>query len=234
VEEMINCLYANGDSWTEGDELGLPYSDNTPTYRLQNSWPKLLADKLQVPAVVNEAIRGTSGSRIARRTTRFMREWCNKHPGAELLVVVCWTTFERDELPIDWQGAKYIPYHNVCYNLPGHIPGKDELNVDPLLVDTINKMHKQYTTTLGSESRKQMQFERMWNLQQIAKSLNVKLVQTFALDEPGEDWNKDVNYITPSFIDMTKSQGWTCGTGGHTLEEGHKGWANYLYQTING
>ena len=57
---MIKCLYANGDSWTEGDELGLPYTDNTPTYRLQNSWPKLLSDKLDIPAFVNEGLRGTS------------------------------------------------------------------------------------------------------------------------------------------------------------------------------
>ena len=51
-------------------------------------------------------------------------------------------------------------------------------------------MHTYYTTTLGTESRKQMQFERMWNLQQIAKSLNVKLVQTFALDEPDRMANR--------------------------------------------
>jgi len=28
VAWMIKCLYANGDSWTEGDELGLPYNDD--------------------------------------------------------------------------------------------------------------------------------------------------------------------------------------------------------------
>ena len=33
-----------------------------------------------------------------------MREWCNTKPGEELLVVVCWTTFERDEVAVDWQG----------------------------------------------------------------------------------------------------------------------------------
>lgn len=229
---MIKCLYANGDSWTEGDELGLPYTDNTPTYRLHNSWPKLLANKMNIPAVVNEAIRGTSGTRIARRTIRFMREWCNKKPGAELLVVVCWTTFERDELPVDWQGPAYIPYHNVCYNVPGHSPQGNDF--DEFLKQTLEKMHPMYTTTLGSESRKQMQFERMWNLQQIARSLNVKLIQTFALDDPDPAWLKDVNYLMPTFIDMCRSQNWKQGPGGHTLEEGHKGWTNYLYQMING
>ena len=38
----------------------------------------------------------------------------------------------------------------------------------------------------------------------------------------------------PSFIDMCRSQNWEQGKGGHTLEEGHKGWANYPHQTING
>ncbi len=228
---MIKCLYANGDSWTEGDELGLPYTDNTPTYRLRNSWPSILAKKLYIPAVVNEGLRGTSGTRIARRTIRFMREWCNTKPGEELLVVVCWTTFERDEVAVDWQGPAYIPYHNVCYNLPGHSQVED---FDPFLKETFEKMHTYYTTTLGTESRKQMQFERMWNLQQIAKSLNVKLVQTFALDKPDPAWLSEVNYIMPTFIDMCSNQYWERGQGGHTLEEGHEGWANYLYQTING
>ena len=58
---MIKTLYCGGDSWTEGDELGLPYVHGiTDLYMLNNSWPAKLAELLNVSMFVNEGLGGTS------------------------------------------------------------------------------------------------------------------------------------------------------------------------------
>jgi len=236
---VITCLYAGGDSWTEGDELGLPWNDiSTPVYRYNNSWPKLLADKLEVTCV-NDGMRGTSGARIFRRATRFIHNWCKNRDGSNLLVVVCWTTLDRDELPIDVEYPSqtvpyYIPYHSYKYNMP--LMSKLS-KVNGLINETLNKMHPLYTVTLGDESRAEVQYERMWNLKQIASSLGVKLIQTFALDPLHfdsrsrsfrNDWQRELEYYPIHFINFCRKNNIPLGQGGHCLEEGHQRWAEQI------
>ena len=51
---MIKTLYANGDSWTFGQEL----RDNDPdhlTYKFYNTWPWHLREHMKIPTVVNDA-----------------------------------------------------------------------------------------------------------------------------------------------------------------------------------
>lgn len=236
---MIKCLYAGGDSWTEGDELGLPWDDiSTPVYRYNNSWPKLLADKLKATCF-NDGLRGTSGTRIFRRATRFMHNWCKTRDANDLLVVVCWTTLDRDELPIDVVYPSqtvpyYIPYHYYKYNMP-HMSKIS--SIDNMVKQTIEKMHPLYTVTLGDESRAEMQYERMQNLKHIANSLGVNLIQTFALDCPHfdnnqknfrSDWQKEIQYYPIQFNNFCRQNNIPLASGGHCLEEGHQQWAEQI------
>lgn len=253
---MIKCLYAGGDSWTEGDELGSPITEmspnnfdwdqfNTPLYRYHNSWPKLLADKLDIPVCINDGWRGTSGERIFRRASRFIRHWCKTRPGNELLVSVCWTTLERDELPLDVQyndgsiRPYFIPYHHYSFNKPDWSQISE---IPPMMWETIERMHPLYTLTVGEIGRSDMQYERMCNLRDIAKAHGVKLVQSFALDCPAfnkgdyryrQDWQEELKYLQPEFINFVRANNLKQAPGGHCLEEGHKSWANFLYEHIN-
>lgn len=239
---MIKCLYAIGDSWTEGDELGGTSWENviTPMYRYNNSYPKLLADKLGIPVCINDGMRGTSGARMFRRAARFMRQWQDiNQSGDELMVVVCWTTLERDELPVDKDGKPcYIPYHYYKYNMPLY---SQVSNIDPTIEQAMERMHPLYTVTVGEESRAEMQYERMWNLEQIATTMGVTLIQCFALDNPHfsrqdnkfrKDWYDSVNYLEPEFINFCKTRNIPLAPGGHCLEEGHQQWAEYLYEHV--
>ena len=231
------CLYAGGDSWCEGDELGLPYDPvHTPLYRQGHSWPRLLANRLGVDVCVNDGLRGTSGSRIYRRAMRFIRTWLKYNRAQDLTVVVGWTTLERDETPVDadYKGVKvpyYIPYHWHCYNLPTM---SNRMTIDPVVLKSLEAVHKPYTLTQGERSRSAVQLERMANLELTCKSLGVKLLQTWALD-PDRTEFETVQQLKISFVEYTRLHGLELASGGHPLEQGHREWATTLkdyYETL--
>ena len=223
----MKCLYAGGDSWCEGDELGLPYDPvTTPVYRYKNSWPSLLATQLRIPITVNDGLRGTSGSRIYRRATRFIRNWLQHHRASDLTVVLGWTTLERDEVPIDvdYKGVKaayYIPYHWHQYNLPTM---SERMTVESVVLESLKRIHDSYTLTLGTTSREQIQLERMLNLQLLCDSVGVRLLQTWALD-PDRTFCNTVPQLPVSFVEYCRQYGLATGSGGHGLESAHTQWA---------
>ena len=94
---MIKTLYANGDSWTFGQELRDDANDHL-TYKFYNTWPWRLAQRLDIPQVVNDALGGTSNHRIFRKTIDYIRNYKGNYN--HLLVIVAWTTYERVELPV--------------------------------------------------------------------------------------------------------------------------------------
>ena len=226
----MKCLYAGGDSWCEGDELGLPYDPvATPVYRYKNSWPSLLATQLRIPVTVNDGLRGTSGTRIYRRAMRFIRQWCSSRPAADLTVVLGWTTLDRDETAIDadYKGTKvpyYIPYHWHCYNLPTM---STRMTIDETVLSSLKSLHAPLTLTLGDRSRTDLQLERMANLSLTCDALGVKLLQTWALDPPRTAF-ESVAQLKISFIEYCRQNAIATGKGGHALEQGHALWAQTL------
>ena len=239
---MIKTLYCGGDSWTEGDELGLPYVHGiTDLYMLNNSWPAKLAELLNVSMFVNEGLGGTSNTRIFRKAVKFIREYSKKADTKQLMVVVCWTTLDRDEIPIDLKTDKDwdIPIQQYGVNWPNH----SEVNkLDTVTKTALEQIHKPYTITIGNKSRTNLHIERMWQLKQICQSLNVKLVQTFALDIPAFDPNDDrfvkeyqneIGYLDEIFINYCRKKNYPLAPGGHCYEQGHEGWAKYINEHIN-
>ena len=63
--------------------------------------PQKLAELLNTTMFVNEGLGGTSNTRIFRKAVTFIREYSKKADTKQLLVVVCWTTLDRDEIPTD-------------------------------------------------------------------------------------------------------------------------------------
>lgn len=238
----MKTLYCGGDSWTEGDELGLPYQhDITDLYMLNNSWPAKLAELLNTTMFVNEGLGGTSNTRIFRKAVTFIREYSKKADPTQLLVVVCWTTLDRDEIPVDVVPGKdwYIPIQLYGVNWPNHS------NINTLDAKTklaLEQIHKPYTVTIGDTSRTKLQYERMWQLKQICKSLGITLVQSFALDIPAfdpsdnkfvEEYQKEIGYLPEIFINYCRKNNYPLAPGGHCYEQGHEGWARYINEHIN-
>lgn len=87
----VDILYANGDSWPWGAELG----DESEEYRLAHSYPGLVANKLNID-LQNNSLGGGSNSRTFRTTIRDISKLLmeNKKPFA----LITWTELHRFEL----------------------------------------------------------------------------------------------------------------------------------------
>lgn len=109
---MIDTLYTNGCSWTAGDDLEkdilfsnqpkITINDNPTKIRSIRdiySWPAKLA-KLYNTSVINDAFSGGSNKRIVRTTCDFLQNY-PKDKLDNLLVVIGWTTMERDEICVN-------------------------------------------------------------------------------------------------------------------------------------
>jgi len=177
---MIKTLYANGDSWTFGQELK---DDNTDhlTYKFYNTWPWHVAQELKIPQLVNEAQGGGSNDRIFRKTIDYIRNY--KGNPEELLVIVAWTTYERFELPVavkrehnngytDWESLD-IEYTSMLMNSKPNV-------TDKLMLD----YHMNRTMLNSSKVNSYKFFNLQWLLKQACDNLGVRLLQTYALDNP--------------------------------------------------
>lgn len=177
---MIKTLYANGDSWTFGQELK---DDNTDhlTYKFYNTWPWHVAQELKILQLVNEAQGGGSNDRIFRKTIDYIRNYKGKPE--ELLVIVAWTTYERFELPVavkrehnngytDWESLD-IEYTSMLMNSKPNV-------TDKLMLD----YHMNRTMLNSSKVNSYKFFNLQWLLKQACDNLGVRLLQTYALDNP--------------------------------------------------
>jgi len=177
---MIKTLYANGDSWTFGQELK---DDNTDhlTYKFYNTWPWHVAQELKILQLVNEAQGGGSNDRIFRKTIDYIRNY--KGNPEELLVIVAWTTYERFELPVavkrehnngytDWESLD-IEYTSMLMNSKPNV-------TDKLMLD----YHMNRTMLNSSKVNSYKFFNLQWLLKQACDNLGVRLLQTYALDNP--------------------------------------------------
>jgi hypothetical protein len=203
---MIKTLYANGDSWTFGQELK---DDNTDhlTYKFYNTWPWHVAQELKIPQLVNEAQGGGSNDRIFRKTIDYIRNYKGKPE--ELLVIVAWTTYERFELPVavkrehnngytDWESLD-IEYTSMLMNSKPNV-------TDKLMLD----YHKIRTMLNSSKVNSYKFFNLQWLLKQTCDNLGINLLQVYALDNPEfvvgkpEANNKWLDAISPYPISFNR------------------------------
>jgi lysophospholipase L1-like esterase len=110
-------LYVNGCSMTYGYELvddPVTHECLDHDYRLKNSWPGLLTQKLGFEGLHNDSVPGGSNDRVLRVTL----EWLLTHwigPGkdpAGLFVVIGWSDAMRREFYVGGAYRHLIPHHD--------------------------------------------------------------------------------------------------------------------------
>lgn len=183
---MIKTLYANGDSWTFGQELRDDAEDHL-TYKFYNTWPWHLAQHLQIPQLVNDSLGGTSNYRIFRKTLDYIQNYKGNYN--ELLVIVAWTTYERREVPVviprqldnghtKWE-QRDIEYIPVLMNDTPHAK-----TGDPVVDKTVKEWHKNIAMLDDKTINAKIFYNQQWLLKQTCENLGVNLLQLYALDNP--------------------------------------------------
>ena len=116
----MKYLYANGDSWTHGDEIPDRSDMNSASTRYYNTWPWFLSQNLNIPVCVNDAQGGASNARIFRRTNDFINNWIGQGKDSkDLFICIGWTSPERSEVS-SGQGIYSVTVQHCLklHNLP--------------------------------------------------------------------------------------------------------------------
>jgi len=182
-------LYVNGDSHTAGAELvnnhafagddpalhylgRLPHPDN-----LTHSWGKLLSMALNAGFHCG-AESASSNTRILRTT----REWLQNNPNSDKLLVIQWSTWEREEWLIG----------EIYYQVNGS-------GIDIVPADYQDK-YKQYIVNLNWQQKTQEAHNDLWQFHQELLTQNIPHIffngnNDFSAIKEQKDWG--LNYISP-------------------------------------
>ena len=249
-------IYANGDSWAYGNgidedpvlsKLGLqpPLGDET---RLNLSWPAELG-RLMNCNVKNESLGGGSNARIVRNTCDFLQKY--PHEGyKDLLVVIGWTTIERDEIYLNHGGFSDFYKFNSAQKFS-----------DQFVISSLTSDKKQYAKTIDEyqklyqvwiQNRKMQMsafFQQVFLLQNTLENLKINYI--FFNTTPwhwvqGDDQIQfeiklkdfiDIRFIgSSSYETMTSfinDGNYPMSSCLHPMVAGHAAWAAKLYKDIN-
>jgi hypothetical protein len=235
----VDMLYITGDSWVHGSELIDPkrtditdhFDQVHDSYRIKNFWPKLLADKYNLP-VVTGAYPGASNDRILRTTVRDVI-MLRKH-GRTPFVIVCWSQLHRFELP-----EPNEEWRSFVSPAEGHLPkcitdlwsnwSTDQADVikwcqQLILLDAFLKQSNisYFGSTVFKDTYSQLE----------------KLIKTPALEAYAYQLDTSVNLSKHLYnfslesILLQKSN-IAYGPGGHPLVNGHIELANYFKDQLD-
>ena len=228
-------LYVNGDSHTAGAEAVNPhaFAEDDSLYwglgrqphpdNLRVSYGCELANWLDA-ILVCDAESAASNTRIMRTT----RKWLLDNPTAyrDMLMVIQWSTWERQEWLID----------GVYYQV--NASGID------IVPESHQQKYKEYIANIDYGKSVVDAHEAVWNFHQELKLLGVNHIffngnSSFQglLSESQKDWG--TSYIKP--YDSFGTYNWWLRNNGfetvnpdswHFGEDAHRFWANYMLQYI--
>jgi hypothetical protein len=227
----MKYLYANGDSWTHGTEIVDLDGYNSASTKYYNTWPWLLSQSLNIPICVNDAQGGASNIRIFRRTVDYINRWIGHRKRPEdLIVVVGWTTPERNEVAVD----------TAIYS----ITIQDYLRLHKIDVDEklLKDYHSAFYNVYSDSYGEYMTAMYMTNLRMLCKGLGIKYYDFIAIGKhPAHwqefiktEWNLEIDnmYLKNSWSGSAYEDNWSRYQYGHPTIETHKLWADILAKEI--
>lgn len=252
-------LYANGCSWTAGNGIehdpvfaGMSSVDAPLRLWKNLSWPSILARMLSADHH-NFAIGGGSNQRMVRMTCDFLRNWPAEQRD-QLLVVLGWTSCERREVSITYNGRQAWQ----CFN-PWQDPRRQLKNTssrsttDEILpehvVNDIAAYHELNSRYFIDHQESTERFLReVWMMANILENLRIPFLFFSSINGigfPGEE--AKLSPIMASTLEMMKDdrflgmgQGETmmswCNKNGfdfspchHPMIKSHAAWAKHLF-----
>lgn len=228
----MTILYVNGDSHAAGaeaavsaafaEDLGYPELGRKPhPDNLKASWGYHLAEKLSADLVC-DAESASSNQRIEQTT----RQWLSALPPWEdALVVIGWSTWERESWIID--GQRYEV-------------GSSGIDWVP---ESAHQRYKEFVVNVDWRACQQREHQRIWQLHNDLAELKIPHVffncnNTF--DRIGKRFDWGPNYINPYDTELTydsvlKFAGFTTvnAESWHFGKDAHLFWSEFMLQYIN-
>lgn len=228
-------LYVNGDSHTAAAEAVVPhaFAEDDPRWLYLGraphpsnaavSWARRLANTIK--AVLHLDAESASSNERIRRTTR---EWINANQAwlPETLVIIQWSTWERQEWLLD--GIRY----QVTASGTDDVPAQHQ------------QKYKQYIADLNWHQITVQEHDAVWQFHQELQAQNISHVffngnNDFSKVPVSDrhDWQNC--YIEPYNPDMTYNQ-WLKNNGFRTVApdswhfgaDSHVAWANFMLQYV--
>jgi hypothetical protein len=233
-------IYANGCSFTYGDDLISP---------LQSAWPSLLADKLS-GIITNDAVSGGTNSRTMYRTIKNIQYDYD-------LYLIAWTTYSRftfyksdnnfetnfnpqlihrlysnKHFYTTWGNTLYKHWYNELYAFKLWLQQIIQLqsllsNKNYIMINTMNNNIARWTVDkeLFNESVKSLiNFDIMKDEQILAEFEEIQYYISIIDFSKFYKWNG-------FYITQLCSQ-FKCGPTGHILEDGHAHLAELIYKHV--
>jgi hypothetical protein len=272
---MINTLYVNGCSWSAGNEIECDslfeehlnknnfsflnekkrkiihndyknvINDVTKFYNIFN-YGGIIANKLKIANYINESVGGGSNERIIRKTTKFLFNY-PKEKLKNLLVIIGWTSFDRNEIFI----KKYKKWErfNPNYQFINTLEHPD--NYTKSEIDFFNRYHQDYVLEIYSEYERIISLnQQKYLLSNLLDNLNVKYLffDVFAFERQFLDSNpiNEIKYENNFFWNDThknivsditmdnfmKKNKYPIAPYLHPMVDGHKNWGEKIYNEL--
>lgn len=227
----MKYLYANGDSWTHGDEIPDRSDMNSASTRYYNTWPWFLSQQANIPVCINDAQGGASNARIFRRTNDFINNWIGsgKDP-KDLFICIGWTSPERSEVS-SGEGIYSVTIQHCLrlHNLP-----VDETS--------LKKYHEAFYENYVDSYGEHITAMYMVNLRTLCKGLGIKYYDFIAVGKPPAHWQEIIKkkwnleienmYLKSSWLEEVFKNNWPVYEYKHPQIETHKIWAETLSKEI--
>ena len=216
---MIDTIYANGCSWTAGDEIekdpkfiesllldGFIYKPNTwavldkdesyicapSDFWSKFNWPSQVGKNLNVSTVINESVGGGSNYRLLRLTCDFILAY-PPEKRENLLVIIGWTSIDRKEIHLrdknTWERFNYTQPFSKTVEMPDRF--------DRARLNGYDNYQKDYISYIFSEfENAKIYFQQLFLLSNLLENLKIKYLFFNAFQFPDYSHPKlDENFI---------------------------------------
>lgn len=256
---MKKVLYSNGCSWTNGDgiehdpSLSPFHEDEKLKFRKTKNWASHLSQLLNYDECINHAAGAGSNKRMVRTTCDYIQS-LNPAEYNNHLIVLGWTTVDRNELLLDDGNNRQWCIFNATQKISSHSPPFDDFYLRE--VDKIQEKYMKYI--FNSRMNYTYFLQEMFFMSNLLENLGIKYLffsslpwRRYATDTTGNVENEfkiQISHLKKPMIlntrdcddrfnvmsDFCRLNNIPMAPDHHTMIEGHARWAEHLYNELKG
>ena len=230
----VKKLYANGDSWTYGQEL----NDDQPgelDYKFYNTWPWWLAQRMDIPQVINDSLGGCSCDRIFRTTLNYIK---SQKDISDTIFVLGWTSPERFEFPLVKKESYHDGYHTNTWEEIHYLCMLFSSPLVPVVdgdkrewndkIARLNQLKDRWFRLRDYEVDKEKVKQYIYILNELVHLKGSKIYHVWALG----NIEKEYSVLPCTLNELTTKNNWPRLPHRHPTVESHQKIADTIYDAI--